>query len=214
MKGMLGESVTKKEVEAKLASVGDYVKMDFLQQCMKKQLDFDTRRFVMTKLSSIYESRLMFLEAAKLIRNVADINTTFDGKYNDFAKSMELYIKAGEYDEAESSFQKALACGNERQKFAVKQKMKDMLKMKANELLKRDKRKNAADAYEKMLSLSFLDIAERKEVQNSLMQLYQKLGKIREFYALKRDIENPQPMKPQIEEKPRYDNFKIDDLLR
>ena len=32
--------VTKREVEAKLASVGDYVKMDYLQQCLKKQLEY------------------------------------------------------------------------------------------------------------------------------------------------------------------------------
>ncbi len=211
---MISENITRKEVEAKLAEVGDYVKMDFLQQCLKKQIDFDTRRFVTVRLSGIYESRNMFLEAAKLMRNVADINTTFEGKYNDFSKSMELYIKAAEFDEADLSFKKAQACGNERQKIALRLKVKEIYKTRAKEMLIKDKRKNAADIYEQLLALPFLDAIERKEAQKVLLQLYQKLGKIREFYALQRDIDNPLPVKAQVEEKPKYDNFNIDDLLR
>src|SRR3989338_293098 len=150
-------SVNRKEVEAKLICVGDYVKMDYLQQCLKKQLDFDTKRFVMLKLSQVYESRLMFLEAGKLIRNVADINTTFDGKYNDFAKSTELFIRAGGFDDAEISFKKALACGNEKQKLALKMRLKEVYKARAKELIAKDKRKNAMETYERMLTLPFLD---------------------------------------------------------
>ena len=204
---------SRREIEAKLAGVGDYVKMDYLQQCLKKQIDFETKRFVMVKLSAIYESRLMFLDAAKLIKNVADINTTFEGKYNDFAKSMELFIKAGDYDEAEGSFKKALACGNERQRAALKIRLKDVYKKRAGELLAKDKRKNAMDIYERIVALPYIDANERKESQKVLMQLYQRLGKIKEFYALQKDIDNPQPVKV-AEEKPRYDNFNIDDLLR
>lgn len=211
---MIGDTITRREVEAKLASVGDYVKMDFLQQCLKKNIDFDTKRFVMTRLSAIYETKQMFLEAGKLMRAVADINTTFEGKYNDFAKSMELYIKAAEFDEADLSFKKALACGNVKQKDALKAKIKDIYKTRAAELLKRDKRKNAMDLYERLVALPFLDVVERKNAQTTLVQLYQKLGKIREFYNLQRDMQNPQPVKVQAEEKHKYDDFNIDDLLK
>lgn len=207
-------SVNKRDVEAKLAGVGDYVKMDYLQQCLNKQMDFDTKRFVMTKLSSIYESKLMFLEAAKLLKCVADINTTFEGKYLDFAKSMELYIKGGNFDEADLSFKKAMVCANDKQKVALKSKMKEIYKTRAKELMDRDKRKNAMEVYEKLISVSFLDSVERKEIQNSLLQLYQRLGKIKEFDNLQRNINNPSAVPPKsAEEKPRYDDFNIDDLL-
>lgn len=204
---------TRKEIEAKLAVSGDYVKMDFLQRCLKKRLDFDTRRFVILKLSAIYESRKMFLEAGRLTRNVADINTTFDGKYTDFARSMVLYIKAGEFDEADLSFKKAIACGNEKQKSALKTTMKEAFLSRAKEMLSKDKRKSAADVYEQMLTLAFLDFAERKEIQNSLMNLYQKLGKIREFYAIQKEANNPQPVKFQPEERQKYDSFNASDLI-
>jgi len=157
---------------------------------------------------------MMFLEAGKLMRTVADINTTFDGKYNDFAKSMDLYIKAGEFNEADLSFKKAQACGNEKQKLALRLRIKEVYKTRAKDMLAKDKRKNAADIYEQMLTLPFLDALERKEAQKMLLQLYQKLGKIREFYNMQRDIDNPQPAKQQVEEKQRYDDFNIDDLLK
>jgi len=155
----------------------------------------------------------MFLEAGKLIRNAADINTTFEGKYNDFAKSMELFIKAGEYDEADLSFKKSLACGNQKQKTALRQKIKEIYKARGKELMARDKRTNAAEAYERLLELPFLDEMERKEAQNTLLGLYQKLGKIREIYKVQNDMANPQPVRQHVEEK-KYDDFNIDDLLR
>jgi tetratricopeptide (TPR) repeat protein len=205
--------ITRKEVEAKLINVGDYVKMDFLQRCLKKNLDFDTKRFVMIKLSAVYEARMMYLEAGKIARNVADINTTFEGKFNDFSKSMELYVRGGNYEEAEVSFKKALACANEKQKTLLKAKFKVSLNMRAKELMSKDKRKNAMEVYEKFIQLPFIDANERKEAQSALTFLYQKLGKIRELYSLQKDMANPQPIKPKIEEK-RYDDFNVDDLLR
>jgi len=212
---MIGESITRKEVEAKLVGVGDYVKMDFLQQCLKKNLDFDTKKFVLTTLSKTYESRRMFLEAGKLIRISADINTTYESKVNDFVKSAELFIKGGNYDEADISLTKAFGSANEKQKVSIKQKVKETYKAQAQDFMKKDKRKNAADVYEKLLTLPYLDTVERKEVQSALLQLYQKLGKIREFYALQKNIANPQSAPaPKFEEKSRQDEFSAEDLFR
>lgn len=179
------DAVTKKEVEAKLASVGDYVKMDYLQSCLKKDLDFDTRKFVLMTLSNIYETKKMYLESGKMIRNAAEINTTFEGKMNDFMKSVELFIRAGLFAEADISFAKALACGTELQKSRLKLKHKELYKSVAKDFLIKDKRKHALEAYEKLYSLD-LSPDEKNEVKNALMPLYEKLGKIREYNNLKR----------------------------
>jgi tetratricopeptide (TPR) repeat protein len=206
--------ITRKEIEEKLARSGDYVKMDLLQSYLKKQIDFDTKRFCMIKLSGIYESRRMFLEAAKLVRNVADINTTFDGKYHDFAKSMDLYIKGGNYDEAELSFKKALACGTQQQKLALKLRLKDIYNRQAKEFLSKDKRKNAMQVYEKMLTLD-LDQIERREVQKSLVSLYHKLGKIREFYSIQKSMDSPQVLEKEVPKKNPFNSetFDVEDFL-
>jgi tetratricopeptide (TPR) repeat protein len=212
------ESVTKKEIEVKLANSGDYVKMDYLQRCLKMQLDFDTKKFVLTKLSNIYEGRKMFLEAGKMIRNSADINATADSKFNDFVKSLELFIKAGSFDEADITYKKALAMANARQKVELKIKMKDLYKFQVNELLSRDKRKHALEVYEKMLALD-LNPIERKEIQGSMMGLYQKLGKIREYSEMEKMIKNPasvipkKQVKAEKEERPIFGNSKFDEDL-
>lgn len=178
-------SLGRKEIEMKLVGIGDYVKLDYLQQCLKKQLDFDTRRFVLTTLTGIYESRKMFYEAGKMIRAAADINTTFNGKMNDFLKSALLFIKSGNYVEADISMAKATGSANDAQKVGIKIKIKEAYKEQAKEFMKRDKRKHAMETYEKIL-LFDLNPLEKKEAQKSLLELYEKLGKVKEFYTLQK----------------------------
>lgn len=178
------EATTRREIEEKLGSVGDYVKMDYLQRCLKMQLDFDTRKYVLTTLSVIYESRKMYLEAGKLMRAAAEINATFEAKMNDFIKSMELYIRAGNYEEADISFSKAIACASDPQKLRIKDKRKLMYKEAAKDYMIKDKRKHAMEAYEKLMEME-LQPEEKQEVKQNLMKLYEKLGKIKEYYSLK-----------------------------
>ena len=129
----------------------------------------------------------MNLEAAKLIRIAADINTTYEGKMSDFIKSAGLFIKAGNFDEADISISKALAAANNRQKVEIKMKVKNFYKNYAKDMLNKDKRKHAMEAYEKLLSLD-LDSLEKKETQQGLLQLYEKLGRINDYYSLKKTM--------------------------
>ena len=192
--------MTRKDIEEKLASVGDYVKMDYLQKCLKMQLDFDTRKFTLNKLASIYESRKMYLEAARLIRIAADINTTYDGKIGDFVKALELFIKGGNFSEADITFAKAMGTANDRQKAAIKLKAKEVYRIQAKEYLARDKRKHALEAYEKLISMD-LNSVEKKEVQDQLLFLYNRLGKITESSSLKKSMNQPQQPKEQQQSK-------------
>ena len=180
--------MTRKEVEEKISKVGDYVKMDYLQVALKQQLDFDTRKFVLTKLSQIYESRKMYLEAGKLIKLAAEINVTFEGKINDYMKSTELLIKYGAFDEADLSFAKALATATENQKGGLKTKRKELLRFHAEDCIKRDKRAHALAAYERLVDMPELSSDEKRKAQTALLRLYQKLGKVREFGNLQKSM--------------------------
>jgi tetratricopeptide (TPR) repeat protein len=189
--------VTRKEIEEKLARVGDYVKLDYLQACLKKQLDFDTRRFILSNLSKIYESRKMYLESGRTLRMAADLNVSPENKVNEFVKSSEMFIKGGNYSEADVSMKKALASGTEKQKFLVKSKVKEIYKMQAQDLLKRDKRKSASEVYEKFLELDLMP-EERKQAQQQLLSLYQKLGKLNDYYSLQRNMNAPPIVKKEV----------------
>jgi tetratricopeptide (TPR) repeat protein len=211
------KTLSRQEIEAKLAVSGDFVKMDYLQACLKKLLDFDTKRFVMIKLASVYESRMMYLESGKLMRAVADINTTFDGKLNDFLKSMNLFVKANAFGEADVSYKKAIGMATPIQKNSIKLKLKEAYKARAKELMEKDRRKNALDIYERMASLE-LNPFEKKEVQEALLKLYEKLGKVKEYYNLQKGVtpigSQPKHLKP-VEETPpeKPSDFNIEDLF-
>ena len=179
--------ITRREIEEKIAGVGDYVKIDVLSRYLKQNADMDTRKFVMVKLAGIYGERGMYLEAAKLFKNIAELNTTFQGKIDDFVKSGEAFIRAGSYDEADVSFKKAVICSNSAQRVNVKVAEKEAYKKHAKLLYDADKRKNSMMAYEKLLTLDLMS-HERKEVQEILLSLYEKLGKIREYYNLKNSL--------------------------
>ena len=182
------KKITRDEIESKLAISGDFVKIDFLTACLKKELDFDTKKFILITLSKLYESRKMYLESAKMIKASADINTTFKGKMDDFIKSAELYIKGGNFNDADASFNKALALANTEEKSLIKNIKKEYFKTQAKLYLKQDKRANAMKLYELILESFDLDILEKKEMQKTLLDLYQKLGKIREYASLQRSL--------------------------
>ncbi len=175
----------RREIEEKLKGLGDYVKIDYLESCLKRQLDFDTRKFVLTTLADLYKNRKMFLDAGKMMLAAANINTTFQGKVNDFLGAARLFIKAGDFNNTDLAFEKAISCANTSQKIEIKQIKKENYKEQAEIYLKNDKRKHAIEAYERLLSLD-LEVNEKKEAQEKLLNLYEKLGKIRDYYSLKR----------------------------
>lgn len=179
---------SKQEIEARLASMGDYVKIDYLQRALSSGLDFDTRRYVMITLSRLYESRSMFLESARLLRNAADINTTFKAKIADFMKSVELYVRGGNYQDADYVFAQALALATDREKADLKTMMKNYYFTEAKTYTKADKRNQAKKAYEKLLMLEVTPV-EKQAIQQELITLYEKLGNIREYFKLKESVQ-------------------------
>lgn len=178
---------SRQEIDAKLATMGDYVKIDYLQRALSSGLDFDTKKHVMTILSRLYESKAMYLESARLLRNAADINTTFKAKINDFMKSIELYIKGGNYSEADFVFQQTLALATEIEKPSLRTLLKNYYAAEAKNFLRADKRNQAKKAYEKLLTLD-LSAPEKHDVQQQLLALYEKLGNIRDYFKLKESM--------------------------
>ena len=175
---------TRSEIEAKLKTMGEYVKMSYLQRAAKSQLDFDTRKFVLLELARVYEQKHMYLDAGKTIKSAAEITTTFREKMMQFMKAVEFHVKGNDFNEAERIFSQALALGNDREKYEMKQQFKQFHFLQAQDYIRQDRRSNAKMLYQKMLSLD-LNAQEKLEVQNQLLMLYLKLGNTREYHQLK-----------------------------
>lgn len=144
---------TKQEIEERYAGMGDFVKLDYLSSCLKKSLDFDTRKFVLVKLGGLYEQKRMYSKAGSSMISAAEINTTFQNKINDFVKASELFVKAGDYSLAEGSMKKAIALANVKQKVEIKNSVKEFYKAQARVLVGKDRRNHALLAYESLLNL-------------------------------------------------------------
>ncbi len=175
------------EIEARLTTMGDYIKMEYLTDCLKTPLDFDTKKFVLIKLAGIYELKKMYPEAARLYKSMADISSTTQGKINDYVKAGQFFVTAGKFEDADYTFGKALIIAEGMQKNVIKSSMKEAYKTQAKIYLQREKRKHAMDTYEKLLTMD-LEATEKKEVQTQLVDLYQKLGRVRELINLKRNL--------------------------
>ena len=178
---------TKQEIEAKLATMGDYVKIDYLERLLKMHLDFETRKFALNTASKLYENRNMYNEAARAMKAAAEINTTFRSKIQEYMKSIELFVKGGSFQDADFMFAQALALGNEKDKMEMRAVLKTYYLKEARDLMAKDKRNHAKKVYEKSLNLD-LTPQEKQQVQQQLLVLYEKLGNVSEFLKLKKSM--------------------------
>lgn len=183
------EVLTKSAIESKLSKVGDYVKIDFLRRCLDgsggRALDIETRQFISFKLAETYEKIAMFGEAAKIIAKMSETSHSDGEQRERTLKAAELFVKGGIFDQAGALYRKAVALSKQDfEKRQVKTSEKEAYMKAAKENIARNRRSHAAKAYEQMLDIT--DGAEKGVVVKELMSLYEQMGKVNEYYSLKR----------------------------
>lgn len=184
---MIIQEKTRGEVEQKLGMMSDFLKMEYLENCIKQHRDFEIKKFCNLELAKLYAGRNMFLEAARNAASAAELAATFKEKIAAYMQETSLWIKAGHYERAEESFRKALASGNSQEKFEMKRAIKELYKKQALVFEKSGRNANSLKVYQKMLEIS--DDSEKLEIKKKLLDLYKKLGKIREYSVLQAQLE-------------------------
>ena len=182
---MLGDELSKSDVEAKIEGKGDFIKIDYLSNILKQKLHRDTKKFVYLKLIEIYDKKRMFNDVAKMYEGLGIISIAFSEQIKNYIKATEYYIKAGFFDKADYSMKKAINEANSVERNEINITIKNFYKKQAEEYEMNSKRNAAVKIYEKLLEMNITD-QERKEIKVKLMELYEKLGKLKEFYAMKR----------------------------
>ena len=183
---MLHKDMSKLDIEKELQKMGDYVKIDYLDRLVKdKNLPMDKRKFAYAKLSEIYEKKGMFIDAAKMANNIALMSLTFSDKIKWHVKEAELYVKSGAFERVDEALKKAMGEATEREKMNIYNQIKDFYKFQAEAHIKSNRRAQAVKTYEKVLQMKVSD-AERQEVKQRLMGLYESTGRLKEYFALKR----------------------------
>ncbi len=182
---MLGSELSKSDIEEQIEGKGEYIQIDHLNKLLEQKLHRDTKKFVYLKLIEIYNKKHMLNDVAKMYEGFAGICIAFSEQIKNYLKATEYYIRAGFFDKADYSMRRALNDANAVERNDINFAVKDFYKRLAENYERELKRNNAVKIYEKLLEMGITD-EERKEIKERLMKLYEKLGKLKEFYALKR----------------------------
>ena len=100
----------KKEIEIRASKMSDFLKMEYLESCLKKFTDHEIQKFCCLELSKLYESKFMYPEAVKYIFRYQEITGNPSEKKKGIAKEIELLIKGGFYDKGRKCCKKS--CNN------------------------------------------------------------------------------------------------------
>ena len=182
---MLGNELSKLDIGEQIQGKADYTKMDYLTNLLKQKLHRDTKKFVYLKLIEIYEKKNMFNDVGKMYEGISTISIAFSEQIKNNLKATEYYIKAGFFDKADYAMRNALNEANSVERNDINLSVKNFYKKQAEEYEKKIKRNSAAKIYEKLLEMN-ISGQERKEIKERLIELYEKLGRLKEFYAMKK----------------------------
>jgi tetratricopeptide (TPR) repeat protein len=177
--------MSKKDIEKELEGKGDFVQIDYLTKFLRENPRIDIKKFVYLKLADIYEERGMFNEAAKMLNDAALISIAFSEKIKHYVKEAELYIKSGDFEKVDKAVNKARSNANASQKAEILFAIRDFYKRQAEIYEKEKRRNNASRIYEKLLQMK-LSENEKQEIKEKLLELYEKLGKFKEYSVLEK----------------------------
>jgi len=173
------------EIDAKLNSIGSYlIKIEYLETALKNNFTSDIKKFILEKLTALYEENKMFGKAGKLFCDRAMMETGIKGKVDNFLKAAECYSKAGNIENAEQMFIRALRDANSEQQKGIRLATKNIYMASAKELEKRGLRNLSMKMYEKLITLPSLNDIEKNEIKEKLRSTYKALGKFSELKLL------------------------------
>lgn len=182
---MIDKNISVQEIQHELNGKGDYVKIDYLSRLLKETISIASRNFVCQKLAEIYEDRGMLPSAAQMYEALGISALTSGDKVKYFTKETECYAIAGSFDKADYALKRAMSEGNPIDRQRIYDNTIETFKKYASQFEKeKNKRNHAAKIYEKLLEMKIPD-SDRKTIKEKLLQLYEQMGKMKEYFQLK-----------------------------
>jgi len=182
---MIKKEMSKSEIEEELGKRGDFVNMGDLARLLKEDISIDMKKFVCLKLADIYIKKKLFSEAAKMYNTLAINSIAFTEKIKHHVKEAELYIKAGEFQKVDEAMNRAMNQGNSVEKNEIYITIKHIYKREAEKYEEEKRRNHALKLYERLMHMKLSEV-EKQELKPKLLELYDKLGKTKEYMLLKK----------------------------
>jgi len=177
----------REEIEAKVNTMSDFVKMEYLESCLRTIHEVNISRYCYKKLAELYENKKMYSEAVKYMAKFAELCVGTKEKIAAIIKEAELLIKAGQYDEAIYLYKKAMSFADTTGKFEIKRNMILFYRQEAEALEKSNRGTAALRIYEKIVN--YVADAEKEEIKKKMLELYKRLGRVTEYIKLKTELE-------------------------
>lgn len=178
---------TKREIEEKAGKMSDFLRMEYLESCLKRFVDSEVLRYCYSELSRSYEKNHMYTDAIKYLERFQELCTTQREKFDAYLKEIELLIKAGLYDRVDFAYNKMKENLSPREIKELQEKMLMMFRVEAEKQEKSSKYRMAAKAYEKILTM--IKGLDTIDIKRRLENLYKKLGMVRESLELERELD-------------------------
>jgi hypothetical protein len=180
---MLQKNMSKGEIDRELEGKGDFIQIDLLTKFIEDKPPILMKRYAYTRLAKIYQEKKMFKDAARNYEGLGVNSVAFIDKVKYFLIAAEFYIKDGVFNEADSAMTKAMQEANSFERGEIYHSIKQYYKNQATEFESHNKLNKASVIYEKLLSMKITDL-EEKEIRKKLLELYEKLGKFKEYHLL------------------------------
>jgi len=182
---MINKEMTTQEIEKELNCHGDFLQIDMIDRFTKNPLSNEIKIFLYKKLMELYKNNKMPLEAAKIAKNIAMLSESYKEKEKYHIAEAELYIIAGNFEKVNSAMKNAMVNASETEKENIIYTIKDFYKIQAEIYEKEKRRRYASEIYGKILEMNLVP-SERQQIKEKLLNLYDKLGKTKEYFILKK----------------------------
>ncbi|MAG07718.1 hypothetical protein CMI46_02785 [Candidatus Pacearchaeota archaeon] len=176
--------ISKQEVESAIAGKDDFIKIDYLNRYLKRADSLEMKRFLLLHLAAANENKGLLNDAIRNVSAAGDVSITFREKRDLYMKEVALWIKIGDFMMAEKAFHKALGYGSEIEKVDMQNLYEDSFRAIGKSYMDGDKLRKALEIYEKLFAITKVN-RRKMEVKEKLLELYEKLGRGREYDRLK-----------------------------
>ena len=182
----LKKEMSTTEIAEFLKSKNDFTNIDYLTRFLQEKLPPATRKFVYLNLGEIYERSSMFTDSGRAFETAAEISAEPE-KRRLLIKAAQIFARAGDFTRAENLIRNAVSKASDFDKREIYNGMKQFYLYSAETYEKARKLGDAIKVYERLLNME-LSEDEKKKIKTRLMDLYQRLGRIKEYMQMKNSL--------------------------
>lgn len=179
------ENPSEEDIRTRLKTLSPMLQQEYLENLLKRlDLDPNIRLLCSREVTELYVRRGLWGNAAKIMESAATFIHNPNIKKDIYKQAAILYLRGMDLLMAEDCFRKTLENAMEKEKPSLKIEIERVHFTEAANMENTGKRAKAVEIYERMLRLNPDPILQRK-INEKLVVLYEKLGRIRDHLNLR-----------------------------